>query len=149
MARAQRRRVATNTQHHRKHQHRPRPGRKPSIPRCQSKRSGSDPDVLEVQMLLETLGRSPDFLDGIPGAKRPRQSDRKQGDSNTQPPASGAAAAGAELTDFNARARPRNKISIWSNTNRARITRTYRPQCRARNHWIPAQRTSAVAPGFD
>ena len=57
--------------------------------------------MLELQTRLETLGRSTDFLDGIPGAKRPRQSDRKQGGSNTQRPASGAAAAGAELTDFN------------------------------------------------
>jgi hypothetical protein len=57
--------------------------------------------VLELQTRLETLGRSPDFLDGIPGDIPPRQSDRKQGDNNTQPPASGAAATGAELTDFN------------------------------------------------
>ena len=57
--------------------------------------------MLELQTRLETLGRSPDFLDGIPGDIPPRQSDRKQGDNNTQPPASGAAATGAELTDFN------------------------------------------------
>ena len=106
--------------------------------------------MLELQTRLETLGRSPDFLDAIPGDKRPRQSDRKQGDNNTQPPASGAAASGAELTDFNraAEAAKQDFYLVWykqspngpnfTALNFARVTIGYPPSV-----------LGAVAPGFD